>query len=290
MSVASLLPPPQSFQLRLAISKDYQILHADSWGALELIIRAKPISVVVLDPTIDLFAGVDTCEELIQKYSSVPFVAYVRVGAPAIQAVARLGRAGLQDVILLDEDDCAARIKGMIDSMSSSPLTTVFLSRLKPLLERLPGRIGATVESLFHLPEMYLRAQDLAASAAVTMSCLYRSFKSAELSSPKRFLTAARVLRGYKYLLDPQFSVEHAALKTGYPSARAFVRHIRDVYGMSPSRLRAPVDVDDALGKLHEWLVPDEISASAARFADPQFIARWSLMADENLYRVEQEV
>jgi hypothetical protein len=55
---------------------------------------------------------------------------------------------------------------------------------------------------------------------------------------------------------------------------------------MSPSRLRAPVDVDDALGKLHEWLVPDGISASAARFTDPEFLAGWS----DNMYHIEQRV
>jgi hypothetical protein len=150
MSVATLLQPPQSLRLRHALSKDYQILQADCWGSLESIIRAKPISAVILDPTLDRFTGVASCEQLIQKYSSVPFIAYVRVGVCSIQAVARLARIGLQDVLLLDEDDCAERLKEKIDAASFSPLTSVFLTELKPSLDRLPARVAQSVANLFN--------------------------------------------------------------------------------------------------------------------------------------------
>jgi AraC-like DNA-binding protein len=278
MSVAALLHPPQLLHLRRALSKDYQILQADCWGSLESIIHGKPISAAILDPMWDRFTGVANCERLIQKYPSLPFIAYARVDARSIQAVARLSRIGLRDVILLDRDDYAERIKEKIDASTSSSVTNGFLTELRPSLARLPPRIAQTVENLFQVPHKYARAEDLAASASVTMSCLYRSFKSAQLSSPKKFLTAARVLRGYEYLLEPQFSVEHVASKTGYSSTRAFGRHTREVFGTSPSKLRATMEYDTILAVLHRWLGRDHIPSNpTSESLDYEFETQWLL-------------
>ena len=253
--MAIFVSPSQTAPLRQALASNYQTLAADSWGLLEAIIRSKPISAVVLDPTADSSGDVSQAERLIKKYSSVPFIAYVGVNAETVKAVARLGRVGLQDVLLVAHDDSPEHIKKKIDSVSVSPLTSVVLGELGPYLDRLPPSTAQTVQNLFHLPHRYGGAQDLAIAAEVTVTGLYRSFKAARLSSPKKLLIGARVLRGYKYLLEPEFSVENVATKACYASSRAFVRHVRQVFGLSPSRLRSMVPWDKPLTRLLDWLI-----------------------------------
>jgi len=260
MSVVVYASPIQTAALRTALTPGYRIIVADSWRQLELAIRSKPVSVVIVDPTREESAGVSEAERLIKKYSSVPFLAYVGVNAESVKAVARLARVGLQDVLLFACDDRAEQIRLKVDAVSVSPLANVFLGELRTHLAKLPCATAQSVENLFQVPHRYSGVCDLANAAATTLSGLYRSFRAAGLSSPKRFLIAARVLRGYKYLLEPEFSVENVAAKACYTSSRAFVRHVRQIFGVCPSSLRDPFACDKALAQLLEWLVEDQSS------------------------------
>jgi AraC-like DNA-binding protein len=255
MTVATFLSPADAARLRGALAGTHEIISADSFATLDAIIRGAPITVVVLDPTIDSRIGVPAAEKLIGRYSSLPFLAFVHVNAESMTAVARLARAGLYDVVVMDSADALNRLKEKIDTASFSPLTGIFLGALQPELEKLPPNIAQTVRSLFQAPDKYVVAKDIAAASSVTMTCLYRTFQTAEVSRPKKFLMAARLLRGYKFLLDQSCSVELVAAKTGYANARAFSRHTRMVFGVSPSALRRSLRHDDVINDLHGWLI-----------------------------------
>jgi AraC-like DNA-binding protein len=255
MSVVSLLSPSQTAALRNALANNYQIIVAESWQLVEAVIQSKAVSAVIFDPSCDPCTGVFNAERLIKKYSSVPFIAYVAVNEPSVKAVARLARVGLQEVVLVAHDDSPQSIREKVDAVSLSSLASVFLQELRPHLAALPSRTAQTVENLFQMPHRYTAAHDLAWASGITMSSLYRTFRGAGLGSPKRFLIAARVLRGYKYLLEPAFSVENVAAKACYTSPRAFVRHVRQVYGLGPSGLRRTLSYDQALGRLLGWVI-----------------------------------
>ena len=82
---------------------------ASSWEELESLIRRKPVSVVVLDPSADGSLNVGAVAGLLKRYPSLPLIAYVTLNAPAFKAIAQLGKLGLEDVVLHRFDDAPER-------------------------------------------------------------------------------------------------------------------------------------------------------------------------------------
>jgi AraC-like DNA-binding protein len=254
VSVAILLPDRQTLQVRQALSDLDEILIAHSWMTLESIIRTKPVSMVLFDPSAGGMMNVASAVRLLQAYPSLPFIAYVLVDGASLHAVAELSKAGLEDVVLVRVDDSLTELREKIERFRTNPLTGEFVTRLRPLLATFPNGIEYAVEHLFKYPERYPGVHELAVRSGVTVSCLYRSFEAASLASPKKFLTAARVLRGYYYLMQPTFSVKDIALKAGYRKTRVFAQHVAEVFGVGPSSLRTSSQTPDALEPLMKWL------------------------------------
>lgn len=254
LAVATLVRSADMQRLAGLLSDYYRVLTANSWASLEAIIRSQPLCAAVIDPTFDSAFPFEVAASVVQKYSSLPFIAYVHVDGESIRAVARLARIGLSDVILAEDGDAAHRVEQNIQLCAPSFFSHAVLRELEPRLAGMPAGIARTVRSLFVCPERFSSAGDIADEAAVTTTYLYRCFKSAGLSSPKKFLMAARVLHGCGYLVDRQFSVEHVAIKCGYPSARAFARHVRGVLGQSPSTLRSVLEDEEPRRQLSHIL------------------------------------
>lgn len=217
--------------------------------------------------------NVDAAARLLQRYPSIPFVAYVPLSRAAVRAIAHLAKRGLEEVVLVDVDDNPTVLRDLVIRAGYTPLITTFLQMIGPELALLPAAISQSVEHLFHQPHRYTSAQDLALASGSTLSALYRSFRSARLCSPKRSLIAARVLRGYVYLTEAGFSVREAATKTGYRHTRIFADHTAIVFGIRPSQLRQGNPQTQVLDRVRCWLVIDD-AATAQIESEPTDICR----------------
>lgn len=262
VSVATFLPARETHSVRQALSGSDHILPASSWQDLEFLITSEPIDIVLFDPEADGVMNLDAVTDLIRRYPSLPFVAYVALTRPAFRAVAQLSKQGLEDVVLVRLDDNPPVLRELVRRAGCAPLVMEFLQLIRPELDALPPPISRCVEHLFHQPHRFASAQDLALASGSTLSCLYRSFRCARLYSPKRSLIAARVLRGYAYLTqrDFAFSVREAAAKCGYRHTRIFADHTAEVLGSTPSRLRNGNPHPDVLEAVRAWLVSDSVS------------------------------
>jgi hypothetical protein len=256
MRVATFLPVRETQNVRLALSGSAQVLSVDSWSVLESTIKSKPISVVVFDPATDGVMNHEAGARLLQRYPSLPFVAYVSLSRAAVRAVMRLTKYGLEEVVLVSIDDTPELLKGVVQRAARAPLICEFLTLMGSELALLPPPISQAVQHLFHQPHQYASAQDVAFASGSTVSCLYRRFHSTRLGSPKRVFVAARVLRGYVYLTDG-FSVRDAGLKSGYRHGRTFAEHTASIFGFGPSRLRRGSSSAQVLQGLHKWLTAE---------------------------------
>jgi AraC-like DNA-binding protein len=64
---------------------------------------------------------------------------------------------------------------------------------------------------------------------------------------------AAKMLRAYGYLREPDHSVETVSEKLGYESVRVFSRNTREVFGCCPSTLRKESNAEEVVRQLLEW-------------------------------------
>ena len=264
MSVAAFLPARLLTHVKHVFADDPEILVASSWQELESFIRRKPVSVVILDPSADGVMNVGAVSGLLKRYPSLPLIAYVTLNAPAFNAVAQLGRMGLEDVVLHHFDDAPDRFRERVEQVEGNALTHSVIAAISDRLRQLPRQLAVTVENLFDQPHRYGSALDLGMEAGIAIVSVYRNLDTAQLGSPKRLLIAAKVLRGFSYLRDPGYSVLDVSIKLGYKTARIFSQHWVGVFGVTPARVRTRLTDEAAIESVLRWLkTPGDDSALA---------------------------
>jgi AraC-like DNA-binding protein len=262
LSVAAFLPTQLLAHVKHVFADERELLVASSWDELESLIRRKPVSVVILDPSADGTMNVDAVAGLLKRYPSLPLIAYVTLHAPAFNAVAQLGRLGLEDVVLNRFDDAPERFRERVEQVQGNALTHTVLEAIGQGLRQLPRRLSVTIENLFDQPHKYMNALDLAMEAGIAIVSVYRNLETARLGSPKRLLVAAKVLRGFGYLRDPGYSVLDVSIKLGYKTARIFSQHWVSVFDVTPARVRTRLTDDAAIESVLRWLgAPDDDSS-----------------------------
>ena len=262
MSVAAFLPPRLLAHVKHVFADEPELLVASSWQELESLIRRKPVSVVILDPSADGIMNVSAVAGLLKRFPSLPLIAYVTLHAPAFNAVAQLGRLGLEDVVLNRFDDAPERFRERVEQVQGNALTHTVIEAIADRLAQLPRQLSVTIENLFDQPHRYTSALDLAMEAGIAIVSVYRNLDAAQLGSPKRLLVAAKVLRGFGYLRDPGYSVLDVSIKLGYKTARIFSQHWVSVFGVTPARVRTRLTDDAAVESILRWLgTPGDDSA-----------------------------
>jgi AraC-like DNA-binding protein len=264
LSVAAFLPPRLLTHVKHVFADEPELLVASSWQELESFIRRKPVSAVILDPSADGIMNVSAVASLLKRYPSLPLIAYVTLNAPAFNAVAQLGRLGLEDVVLHHFDDAPARFLERVEQVQGNALTHTVIEALADRLAQLPRQLSVSVENLFDQPHRYSSALDLAMEAGIAIVSVYRNLDAARLGSPKRLVVAAKVLRGFGYLRDPGYSVLDVSSKLGYKTTRIFSQHWVSVFGVTPARVRTRLADEAAIEAVLRWLgTPGDDSALA---------------------------
>jgi len=264
LSVAAFLPARLLTHVKHVFADDAELFVASSWQELESFIRRKPVSVVILDPSADGIMNVSAVAGLLKRYPSLPLIAYVTLNAPAFNAVAQLGRMGLEDVVLHHFDDVPERFRERVEQVEGNALTHSVIEAISDRLKQLPRQLSVTVENLFDQPHRYMSALDLGMEAGIAIVSVYRNLDTAQLGSPKRLVIAAKVLRGFGYLRDPGYSVLDVSIKLGYKSARIFSQHWVSVFGVTPARVRTRLTDEEAIESVLRWLrSPGDDSALA---------------------------
>src|SRR5258708_34468250 len=97
---------------------------------------------------------------LLKRYPSLPLIAYVTLNAPAFNAVAQLGRMGLEDVVLHHFDDAPERFRERVEQVEGNALTHSVIASIPDRLKHLPRKLSATAENLFDQPHRDSSATD----------------------------------------------------------------------------------------------------------------------------------
>ncbi len=267
MRVAAFLPNSQTGHVTAALEMHDQLCIADSWDSLEKLIRLEPLSVVVFSPAADGTMDVTRACKLIRSFSSIPFVAYVPLYPSFARAIAHMSNDGMQDLVVVRANDSPARFREILLRVSAIPELSLVVQSLEKWFSRLPQPLTRVLVDALCQPHKYPNAEAIAAAAGMTVSALYRSFRSSRLNSPKSFVVGAHAFRGYLYLKDVGFAVRDIAAKLGYTHPRIFAHQIESVFGERPSKIRHALEFEDAVQRLVQWFGYRE-RASEARLTD----------------------
>jgi len=252
--VASHLPSTLRIPLRTALGAEHRIAEAVNWTDLADIVRHRPVDLVVADPSADGGVNVDAVSQMIEQFPRTPVIVYTALAPNSFGAMAELSRRGLKDVVLHRYDDSPERFHRTIEKAAKKRPGQHVLAHLGDIVDRLPSSIASTLEEVFERPQAFDSAADIASTAKVTLSTLYRSLTSVGFRSPKRILIAARVLRAHTYMREPGHSVREVADKLGYSNPRILARHTYITLGLKPRQLRRRISDEAIVGRLVEWI------------------------------------
>lgn len=236
-----------------ALGAHDELCVANSWDALEALVRREPLGAVVFSPAADGTMDVTRACKLIRRFSSIPFVAYVPLDAAFARGIAHMSNNGMQDLVVVRANDAPERFREVLLRVSTMPELAMLVDSLEKWLSQLPSSLSQVLIDALRQPHRYPCAETIAAAAGMTVSALYRSFRGARLNSPKSFVVGAHVFRGYIYLKDIGFSVRDIAAKLGYTHPRIFAHQIECVFGERPSRVRRTMGMEDAVQRLVLW-------------------------------------
>ena len=259
--VASHLPSTLRVPLRNALGELHRVAEAVNWSDLADIVRRRPIDLMVVDPAADGDVNVNAVAQMIEQFPRTPVIVYTALGPNSIAAMADLSRRGLKDVVLHRYDDAPERFQRVIERVAKKQPGKHIMTDLSDTIDRLPPTIGTAIEQVFERPQAFDSAADIATTAEVTLSTLYRSLRSVGFRSPRRILIAARVLRAHTYMREPGYSVREVAGKLGYSHPRILARHTHLALGVKPRHLRRRMSDEAVVGRLVEWIYDSSAAA-----------------------------
>jgi AraC-like DNA-binding protein len=253
-TVATVLEPGIRVRLDAAAQGYFAALHADSLPEVLRAVRERPVRAVLVSPHAVRREHVATVGALITRFPGVPTVAVVaRHDAVASERLLQLGACGVRQLVDLGSRDGWRELRAMVTQPGGATAARI-LGAIIPAL-------GQPNDDCRHFFDLLVRAapgaptvRRLARRLRVRPSTFMSRFFRAGLPSPKRYLSATRLLHAAALLEIPGFSVADVAYRLEYSSPQSFGRHVRAGIGVTATEFRQrftlAATLDDYIARL----------------------------------------
>jgi len=247
MLVLAAVPELQLQRLRRAAGVRFTFMRAASWGEVLAGIRARPVELAVLDPTLGGEARAQELERLRLLFPSLPLILYTALTPQLAAVLLALGKHGIRQVIFVRYDDHPERLREVLEREATGAASRRLLDQLADRLSPLPTELRWVLEEALRTPEEVQTVGRLAARARVDRRTCERWFTRVGLPTPRHFLAAARVLYAHRLLQDPGFTIEDVAVRLGYAQVKTLQQHARTYLGLTAGEMRLSLSPDAAL-------------------------------------------
>ena len=238
-------------RLGLAARDRFRFVVVRTWEEALAAILSKPVELGVLDPALEGPARSQEIERLKVLFPSFPVILYTQLSPEVPQVLLRLGKVGIQQVVLARHDDHPARLSELLSGEASHAVAGQLMNALSDLLVGCPGELKWAIETAIREPVGVQTVQDLARRARMDRRTCLRWFAKANLPRPSVMLMVLRVIYAHRLLQDPGYTVEDVAMKLGLQT-RSLAQNVKEVLGMTPGELRVSLSPEDALAAVRE--------------------------------------
>lgn len=221
--------------VRRALEDRHVVARCGGWERLLHTVRERPAVCAILDeallPPLGRPAG--AAAELRARFPSVGVVWLARRGSDPLDLL-RLGRAGIERLVLVPVDDVARDIGAGVAGALARSTDALVTREISPYL---PARILASVRYALDEVHRCPSADDLAGTVALTRPHLSVCLKAFGLPSAGHLLVWARLLHAGRWLSDPGRSAESVSRQLDYSSGAAFRRALRGYVDATPTEV-----------------------------------------------------
>lgn len=225
---------------------------ATSWAELTKYLSSSEVDFALVDPSAEGYMNIAAVARVLTEYSAKPVVAYVTLSAENLKAALYLSSRGLHEVFLHPDD--GKTLSAFAHRLVGDRLAYEFLVMFETRLARLPPSLMSALKDLFERPHRYETAADIGMQSGVHVKSVYRAFNAAGIGTPRKLVTAAKLLRSYAYLRQGLQPVGAVSREVGYSTPRLFSKQVTEIFGCSPTRLRKETNTAEISAQLVEWL------------------------------------
>ncbi len=199
------------------------------------------VDVLVLDPALTDETNIYAIAAALHR-RQIPVVLYGSLTPRLIVALLVLSRVSYVDVVLRNPTSGMDRLGEAFAALPMAGLDLQLAERLSPLISVLPERLQFAITLMFTAPIAPQSAQQLAAAAGLTRRSLDRWIFRARITSTRRLVAAARLVRAFPCLMDRDLSMKRTATFLGYSEHRRLDKQCRELTGMGVLEIRAEMD------------------------------------------------
>ncbi len=233
--------------IRASLAREGLVAYASSWDRLMFLVRERPATCVVLDESA-LPGYMGPAGSLTELRSNFPSVAQILVARPFADpyTLFRLGRAGIDNLVLLRLDELTREMPGAVVRAASKGGYALVARLVSPYL---PAREMRAIRLAFEGAQLGWNARDLADRAGLTRPHLSVRLKEVGLPSAGHLLVWTRLLLAGQWLSDPGRTAESVSRQLDYSSGAAFRRALRNYVGATPTMVREGGGISFVLGR-----------------------------------------
>lgn len=223
-------------QLGELLEPRHALALAHSWGGFNRIVRERPVTGGVVDlmkvPTVPSSEG--ALADLRTQFPHLGLVLLVRRLRDPF-SLFRLGRAGIQNLILLSAQDLESELGRALARAQEGTATSLVTRFLSPYLPRRELRMAFLAMDSVH---RRWSAEELAGRLGLTRPFISELLKGYGMPSLGHFLLWTKLFHAGHWLEEPGRTGESVGRQLEYSSGAAFRRALKHYTGATPTEIR----------------------------------------------------
>jgi AraC-like DNA-binding protein len=233
--VATLLPDDRCLQRVVhAVRGHHSVIPCKSWDDVFAACEDEAVHLAVLDLFTDVKANFERVRQLKLRFARVTLVAYVTASPDRARDLFDAGRAGIDGLVLVDQDDSPLQLRSVIEQAEARGVAGLIRHRLGSLQPLVRDAVLVAVTRA----HMRLTSHRLADILSVSRRTLVAKLTQDHFPAPQKLISWGRLVVASQMLEDRNRSADSVARILDFPSGSAFRNTCQRYLGASPQEIR----------------------------------------------------
>ncbi|MFI5232551.1 MAG: helix-turn-helix domain-containing protein [Gemmatimonadales bacterium] len=233
--VATLLPDENCLERVVhAVRGQHSVIPCKDWDDMLAACQDEAVHLAVVDLFTDGKANFERVRQLKLRFARVTLVAYVTVAPSRARDLFDAGRAGIDGLVIVDQDDSPLQLRSVIEQAEARGVAGLIRHRLGSLQPLVRDAVLVAVTRA----HMRLTSHRLADILATSRRTLVTKLANDGFPPPQKLISWGRLVVASQMLEDRNRSADSVARILDFPSGSAFRNTCQRYLGASPQEIR----------------------------------------------------